>query len=73
MLRSSKQLLYIYDGDQSKPDVVQDAEGEIPVPQQHAIVTRNGYQWKVVAVNEENTVAGPKAWPVFRVFLQKIS
>lgn len=72
MLRWSKQVVYIYDGDQSKADVEEDPEGDVPVPPQHSIINRKGHVWKVVAVNEESTVSGPKAWPVFRVFLQKI-
>ena len=69
---NSRQIVYIYDGDSSKGDIEQDYDGDIPIPQQNAVISRNGENWRVIAVNEENTVGVPKAWPVFRIYLQRV-
>jgi hypothetical protein len=69
---NSRQIVWIYAGDSSKGEVDQDYDGDIPIPPQGGVVERNGARWAVVKVDEQNTVAGPKAWPVFRVYLRRM-
>jgi hypothetical protein len=70
-MRNSKQIVYIYDGNSASGEIVQDPDGEIPIPEKHTVIERRGQRWSVVQIIEENTAVGPKTWPVFRIFLQK--
>lgn len=67
--KNAKQFVYRYNGVEASEEVEVDRDGEIPVPTQGQIITRKGKGWKVVAVMVEQTVAGPMAIPVVRVFL----
>jgi len=63
-----KQFVYRYEGDPKTDEVVQDLEGDTPVPQKGAVIPRKGTTWTVVEVL---TSHNPPAIPVYRVFLAK--
>jgi hypothetical protein len=65
----AKQIVYRYNGDPKSDEVVQDADGVLPTHFMGEFVMRNGKLWKVVNVNDELTVAGPRAIPIHWVFL----
>lgn len=65
---NAKQLVYYYNGDQSKPDVEEDLGGEVAVPANKSMIMRHGHPWEVVIVNEEGFSDG--RIPVFKVFLR---
>ncbi|HLY40733.1 MAG TPA: hypothetical protein VKR52_05935 [Terracidiphilus sp.] len=46
--RDAKQLVYKYGNE--KAEVVEDREGEMPVPQKDQLILRHGHLWKVVSV-----------------------
>ena len=68
-MKEPKQIVCRYNGDEKSDEVEQDLDGEVDVPQKGHIITRKGKQWKVVHMVKEETVAGPKAIPVYRLFL----
>ena len=63
-----KQLVYYYNGDQTKPDVEQDLMGEVIIPANGSVIMRAGKPWEVVIVNEERFSDG--RLPVFKIFLR---
>jgi hypothetical protein len=67
--KNVKQFVYRYNGVEASEEVELNRDGEIAVPKQGDIITRKGKEWKVVAVIIQETVAGPQAIPVARVFL----
>jgi hypothetical protein len=67
--KDAKQFVYRYNGVEASQEVELDRDGEVRVPKQGDLITRKGKEWKVVAVMVEQTVAGPAAIPVVRVFL----
>jgi len=68
-MKEPKQIVYRYDGTASSDEVVEDFAGEMVIPEKGNLIQRNGKMWKVVHVIKEETVAGPKAIPIYRVFL----
>lgn len=72
MSHEQKQLLYIYDGDQTKLDDVQpDIEGELPVPEKHEIIERKGKRWEVVQITKVTATDG--RLPVYQIYLRAYS
>jgi hypothetical protein len=67
--KNAKQFVYRYNGVEASEEVEVDRDGEIAIPKQGDIITRKGKDWKVVTVMIQETVAGPQAIPVVRVFL----
>jgi hypothetical protein len=67
--KNAKQFVYRYNGVEASEEVEVDRDGEVRVPMQGDIITRKGKEWKVIAVIVEQTVAGPSAIPVVRIFL----
>jgi hypothetical protein len=72
-MKSPKQIVYRYNGDESTEEVEFDSDGDQQVPQKDSIITRKGGRWKVVHVITE-TVGAPHATPtapvpIHRVFL----
>lgn len=65
----AKHIVYRYNGDPKSEETVADWTGDLPLHTAGEIVERKGMRWKVVIVNDESTVAGPKAIPIHRVFL----
>ena len=70
-MRNARQFVFRYEGDAKTEEVVQDFDGEIPLPERDAVITRNGKQWKVAAVMTEQLLGNPPALPVHRIFLTK--
>jgi hypothetical protein len=69
MAKAAKQIVYRYNGDATTEEIEDDRDGEIEVHKHGEIVKRNGTTWKVVLVTVDETVAGPKAIPVVRIYL----
>lgn len=67
--KNAKQFVYRYNGVEASEEVEVDWDGEVAVRKQGDIIRRKGNEWKVVAVMTQETVAGPPAIPVVRVFL----
>jgi hypothetical protein len=69
MVREQKQLLYIYDGDQTKLDDVElDIDGELRVPEKQNIIERKGRKWEVIQITK--TTATDGRLPVYQVYLR---
>lgn len=64
-----KQIVYRYNGDEHSDETVIDRDGDMRIPVQHEVLKRHGKPWKVFVVRTVETAAGPKAVPVYRVFL----
>ncbi len=69
MKNRPKQIIYRYNGDAKTEEVEDDFHGDTWHKDGDRI-TRNGKKWKVVAINDETTAAGPMMVPVHRVFLK---
>jgi hypothetical protein len=67
--RGGKQVVYRYNGVESSEEVEVDHNDEIAVPETGQLMTRKGKTWKVVHVIQQETVAGPRAIPILRIFL----
>ncbi len=67
--KNAKQFVYRYNGIEASEEVEVDRDGEVAVPVQGDIIVCKGKEWKVVAVMIQETVSGPQAIPVVRVFL----
>lgn len=67
--KKSKQIVYRYNGDPKSEELEDDLDGEILVPQRDQIIIRNEKNWKVVKVDIETTVAGPKTIPIVYIYL----
>jgi hypothetical protein len=67
--KNAKPFVYRCNGVEASEEVELDRNGEIAVPKQGDIITRKGKGWKVIAVIIQETVAGPQAIPIVRVFL----
>jgi hypothetical protein len=67
--KDSKQIVYRFNGHPESDEVEHDLDGEVLVPERDQMVVRNGKNWKVVQVNKETTVAGPRAIPIVLIFL----
>lgn len=65
---NARQFVYRYEGDPKTDEVEQDLDGDTPVPQKGAVITRRGTTWTVFEVL---TFSSPPAIPVYRVFLTK--
>lgn len=68
-MENARQLVYRYEGDANTDEVIQDLDGEIPVPGIGDVIMRRGNKWKVVKVIREHLQSNPSAIPVHRVFL----
>ena len=69
MAREQKQLLYIYDGDQTKLDDIEiDIDGELRVPEKHDIIERKGKAWEVIQITKETALDG--RLPVYQIYLR---
>jgi hypothetical protein len=69
MVREQKQLLYIYDGDQTKlGDVELDIDGELRVPENHNVIERKGKKWEVMQITK--TTATDGRLPVYQIYLR---
>jgi hypothetical protein len=66
--KNAKQFVYRYNGVEASEEVEVDRDGEIATPKQGDIITRKE-DWKVVIVMIQETVAGPQANAVVRVFV----
>ena len=67
--KNAKQVVYRYNGDASTDEVEVDPCGEITIPERDDIIIRKGKRWNVVHVITEETVGGPQAIPIVRIFL----
>jgi hypothetical protein len=69
MVRERKQLLYIYDGDQTKLDDVEvDMDGELQIPEQHNVIERKDKKWEVIQITK--TTATDGRLPVYQIYLR---
>jgi hypothetical protein len=51
-----KTVIYRFDGDPAKDEVVLDASDKIAVPSEGSIITRKGSSWKVFRVEQTDSV-----------------
>ena len=66
---ASKDVMFIYNGDEENVEVEFDAEGDVPIPIDGSIVKRHGKQWKVAATDVQSASSGAKAMLVLRINL----
>jgi hypothetical protein len=64
---SPKEFVFRYNRDSATDEVVQDLDGELPVPRKDEFIVRNGVRWKVLHVSIEHAV--PRTVAVYRVFV----
>lgn len=69
MAREQKQLLYIYNGDQTKLDDVEpDLTGDLRVPEKHEIIERKGKRWEAIQITKVTATDG--RLPVYQIYLR---
>jgi hypothetical protein len=68
-MKNARQFVYRYAGDAKTDEVIQDLDGQIPVPGNWDFIMRRGKKWKAIKVISEQLQSNPPAIPVHRVFL----
>jgi hypothetical protein len=69
MPNNPKQIVYRYNDDLVSEEGFVDWCGDLPLRAVDEIVERHGKRWKVIAIDDESTVAGTNAIPIHRVYL----
>ena len=71
MNRESKarQIVYRYDADDSKNEMIVDMDGTEEIPKQGHVIERKGSRWKVVQVTTEKSVSANGPIPIVRISL----
>jgi hypothetical protein len=68
-MKEPKQIVYRYNGDEKSDEEDLDILGDAEVPAQGTIIMRKGKPRKAVSIQKEETVVGPRALPIYRVYL----
>ena len=64
---ASKDVLFVYNGNEEDADVEFDADGNFPCPVDGSIVRRRGKQWKIAGTRMQSGTLGAKALQVLRI------
>ena len=65
----AKQMVYIYNGENDRPDVDFDEDGDVSIPPDNSIIVRKGRNWKVVRHSVDEMTMDRKMVPIVRVNL----
>jgi hypothetical protein len=72
MNKMARQFAFYTAGAQSTPEVELDMDGEMREPIKDEVIVRGGKQWKVAAVNTEQSLSQSGPIPVIKVFLMPL-
>jgi hypothetical protein len=72
MKTKARQFAFYTAGAQSTPEVEMDLDGDMHEPVKDEVIVRAGKQWKVAAVNTEQSLSQSGPIPVIKVFLMPL-
>jgi hypothetical protein len=65
----AKQIVYRYNDNPVSDEGFVDWSGDKPLPTVNEVIERHGKQWKVVAIDNESSVADTHTITIHRIFL----
>ena len=67
--KQAKRIIYRYNGDPYSEDTETDLDGSVSAPQFGEIISRRGRDWKVVHVQQHDSLIGLNQMPILCIFL----